>query len=61
MLRLELEALREVDFNFELTGFDAKELERLIAEQQKDLAGLLTKTPRLRCPLRQLLERATCG
>ena len=40
MLRLELEALREVDFDFALTGFDQKELERLIAEQEQVLHGL---------------------
>jgi DNA modification methylase len=39
LLRLELEALREVDFNLELTGFAGDELARLLAEQER-LLGL---------------------
>jgi DNA modification methylase len=33
MLRLELEALKELDFDFTVTGFDEAELGRLLAEQ----------------------------
>jgi DNA modification methylase len=39
ILRIELAALREVDFNLDLTGFAEAELARLLAEQQA-LAGL---------------------
>jgi DNA modification methylase len=39
LLRSELEALREVDFNLELTGFAGDELARLLAEQER-LLGL---------------------
>jgi ParB-like chromosome segregation protein Spo0J len=39
MLRIELAALREVDFNLDLTGFAEEELARLLAEQQA-LVGL---------------------
>jgi hypothetical protein len=33
LLRLELQALRATDFSLDLTGFDGKELNRLLAEQ----------------------------
>jgi len=39
MLRIELEALRDVEFNYQLTGFDEKELARLLAAQTA-IAGL---------------------
>jgi hypothetical protein len=39
MLRIELAALQEVDFNLDLTGFAEEELARLLAEQQA-LVGL---------------------
>src|SRR5689334_3010131 len=39
MLRIELQALREVDFNLDLTGFAEAEVSRLLAEQQA-LVGL---------------------
>ena len=37
ILRLELEALAEQDFRLELTGFDERELEELLAGLQQDL------------------------
>jgi hypothetical protein len=39
MLRVELAALQEVDFNLDLTGFAEQELARLLTEQQA-LVGL---------------------
>ena len=39
MLRVELEALREDDFNLEVLGFDDGELEALLAEPEAEAAG----------------------
>src|SRR5438270_11113004 len=41
MLRIELAALKDVDFDLDLTGFAEEELTRLLAEQQA-LAGVRT-------------------
>ena len=40
LLRLELEALREEDFNLDLLGFGEAELEALLAEPESEAAGL---------------------
>ena len=40
MLRVELEALREDDFNLDLLGFEDAELEALLAEPEGESAGL---------------------
>jgi DNA modification methylase len=40
LLRLELEALREEDFNLDLLGFGEAELEALLAEPEAEAAGL---------------------
>jgi len=40
LLRLELEALREEDFNLDLLGFGEEELEALLAEPEAEAAGL---------------------
>ncbi len=40
MLRVEMEALREEDFNLELLGFSDDELEALLAESDEPAAGL---------------------
>jgi DNA modification methylase len=51
LLRLELQALRAVDFSLDLTGFDTKELNRLLAEQvpsgltDEDAAPALPEVP----------------
>ena len=49
MLRIELTALQEVDFNLDLTGFAEEELARLLAEQQA-LVGLTDEDAARRCP-----------
>jgi ParB-like chromosome segregation protein Spo0J len=40
MLRLELQALREADFDLDITGFDFEDLERLLNGEQAENQGL---------------------
>ncbi len=49
LLRLELEALRDVEFNLELTGFAGDELARLLSEQER-LLGLTDEDSAPRYP-----------
>ena len=44
MLRVELEALREDDFNLDLLGFDDAEIEALLAATGSDKAKILSAT-----------------
>ncbi|GIW56267.1 MAG: hypothetical protein KatS3mg082_2671 [Nitrospiraceae bacterium] len=61
MLRVELEALREDDFNLDLLGFEDAEIEASLAEPDEAVSGTPTMMPSRSRRRPQSPFRAMCG